>query len=137
MRTAMISPKSTAYRAGDLFFGGTSKDVIMQLDTSNCMDGGADPIAVLKQYSKRAASIHIKEWGGPADAVIGQGKVDFQAVFDICEKNGVTKWYVVEHEREGQRLGQRQALLRSHAKIRKSVIQRSGNACQSRTLLLY
>lgn len=85
----------------DLFFGGTSKDVIMQLDTSNCMDGGADPVEVLKKYAKRAASIHIKEWGGPADAVIGQGKVNFQEVFDICEKNGVTKWYVVEHEREG------------------------------------
>jgi sugar phosphate isomerase/epimerase len=85
----------------DLFFGGTSKDVIMQLDTSNCLDGGADPVEVLKKYAKRAASIHIKEWGGPDDAVIGQGKVDFPAVFDICEKNGVTKWYVVEHERKG------------------------------------
>lgn len=85
----------------DLFFGNTRDEVIMQLDTSNCMDGGADPVAVLKQYSKRARSIHIKEWGGPADAVIGEGKVDFAAVFDICEKNGVTQWYVVEHEREG------------------------------------
>lgn len=85
----------------DLFFGNTTNDVIMQLDTSNCKDGGADPVAVLKQYAKRGASIHIKEWGGPKDAVIGQGEVNFPAVFDLCEKGGAIKWYVVEHEREG------------------------------------
>jgi len=88
----------------DLFFGNTRNDVVMQLDTSNCMDGGADPVAVLKQYAKRAITIHIKEWGGDADAVIGQGKVNFPAVFEICEKTGVTQWYIVEHEKEGNAL---------------------------------
>ncbi len=83
----------------DLFFGNTKDDVVMQLDTSNCMDGKADPVEVLKKYSKRAITIHLKEWGGASpDAVIGEGKVDFKAVFDLCEKNGVTQWYVVEHE---------------------------------------
>ncbi len=84
----------------DIFFGGTHDDVVMQLDTSNCMDGGANPVEVLKKYNKRAVTIHIKEWGGKSDAVIGEGKVDFPAVFDICEHNGVTEWYVLEHERE-------------------------------------
>ena len=88
----------------DLFFGNTKDEVIMQLDTSNCMDAGVDPVPVLLQYAKRAASIHIKEWGGPKDAVIGEGKVNFPAIFDICEKNRVTEWYVVEHEREGNAL---------------------------------
>ena len=88
----------------DLFFGNTRNDVVMQLDTSNCLDGGADPVAVLKQYAKRAITIHIKEWGGAADAVIGQGKVNFPAVFEICEKTGVTQWYIVEHEKEGNAL---------------------------------
>lgn len=85
----------------DLFFGKTTKDVVMQLDTSNCVEGGADPVAVLKQYAKRGLCIHIKEAGGDKDAVIGEGKVDFKAIFDICEKTGVTQWYIVEHEREG------------------------------------
>lgn len=85
----------------DLFFGNTPDAVVMQLDTSNCMEGGADPVAVLKKYAKRAKSIHIKEFGGKADAVIGEGTVNFPAVFDICEKNGITEWYVVEHEKEG------------------------------------
>lgn len=85
----------------DIFFGGTNKDVVMQLDTSNCMDGGADPVAILKKYSKRAATIHLKEWGGAPNAVIGEGKVNFPGVFEICEKNGVTQWYVVEYEQSG------------------------------------
>jgi sugar phosphate isomerase/epimerase len=88
----------------DLFFGGTRKDVVMQLDTSNCMDGGADPVEVLRKYKKRAVTIHIKEWGGSKDAVIGEGKVNFPAVFDLCEHNGVTKWYVVEDEQAGNGL---------------------------------
>jgi sugar phosphate isomerase/epimerase len=85
----------------DIFFGGTREDVVMQLDTANCMDGGADPVAVLKKYSKRAATIHIKEWGGAKGAVIGEGKVNFKSVFDVCEHNGVTEWYVLEYEDSG------------------------------------
>jgi sugar phosphate isomerase/epimerase len=88
----------------DLFFRNTREDVVMQLDTSNCTEGGADPVEVLKQYAKRGLTIHIKESGGPADAVIGEGKVNFPAVFDLCEKTGVTHWYIVEHEKEGNAL---------------------------------
>ncbi len=88
----------------DLFFGNTKEEVVMQLDTSNCMEAGADPVAVLKKYAKRARTIHIKEFGGPADAVIGEGTVNFPAIFKICESSGVTEWYVVEHERGGDAL---------------------------------
>ena len=38
----------------DLFFGNTQPEVIMQLDTSNCREGGADPVAVLKKYPRGA-----------------------------------------------------------------------------------
>lgn len=88
----------------DLFFGNTKQEVVMQLDTSNCMDGKADPVEVLKKYTKRAVTIHLKEWGGDANAVIGEGKVNFPAVFDLCEQNGITEWYIIEHEREGNAL---------------------------------
>lgn len=83
-----------------VFFGNTNKNVIMQLDTGNCMKGGADPLAVLKQYPGRATTIHLKEYGGPKEAVIGGGEVQWKEIFDFCEKNG-TKWYIVEHERGG------------------------------------
>jgi sugar phosphate isomerase/epimerase len=84
--------------AWDLFFGNTKREVIMQLDTSNCCEGGADPVAVLKKYPGRARSIHLKAFGGGPDAVIGEDKVDWKSVFAFCEGKGMTQWYVVEHE---------------------------------------
>jgi sugar phosphate isomerase/epimerase len=82
----------------DLFFGNTKPEVIMQLDTSNCCEGGADPVAVLKKYPGRARSTHIKAFGGGPDAVIGEDKVDWKTVFEFCETKGKTEWYVLEHE---------------------------------------
>ena len=84
--------------AWDLFFGNTKAEVIMQLDTGNCCDGGADPVAVLKKYPGRARSIHIKAHGGGPDAVIGEDKIDWAEVFAFCEGKGKTQWYVLEHE---------------------------------------
>jgi sugar phosphate isomerase/epimerase len=82
----------------EIFFDNTSADVIMQLDTGNCMAGGGDPVAMLRKYPGRSASTHLKEHGGPAAAVIGQGVVPWAEVFEACETTGGTEWYVVEHE---------------------------------------
>ena len=84
--------------AWDLFFGNTKPEVVMQLDTSNCWAGGADPVAVLKKYPGRARSIHLKAHGGGPEAVIGEDKVEWKEVFAFCESKGNTQWYVVEHE---------------------------------------
>ena len=84
--------------AWDLFFGNTDRAVVMQLDTGNCLSGGADPVAVLKKYPGRAHTIHCKAHGAGPEAVIGEDKVDWPAVFDFCEKDGDTQWYIVEHE---------------------------------------
>jgi sugar phosphate isomerase/epimerase len=84
--------------AWDLFFGNTKPAVIMQLDTSNCLAGGADPVAVLKKYPGRERTIHLKAHGGGPDAVIGEDKVDWKEVFAFCESKGKTEWYIVEHE---------------------------------------
>ncbi len=84
--------------AWDLFFGNTKPEVIMQLDTSNCAEGGADPVAVLKKYPGRARSIHLKAHGGGPDAVIGEDKINWPEVFAFCEGPGKTEWYVLEHE---------------------------------------
>jgi len=84
--------------AWDLFFGNTKAEVIMQLDTSNCREGGADPVAVLKKYPGRARSIHVKSHGAGPEAVVGEGDINWPAVFAFCEGPGKTEWYVVEHE---------------------------------------
>ncbi|MCX6572005.1 MAG: TIM barrel protein [Candidatus Aminicenantes bacterium] len=82
----------------EIFFDNTSPDVIMQNDIGNCMIGGGDPVAILKKYPGRSASVHLKEFGGPEAAVIGQGIVPWTEVFKVCETTGGTAWYVVEHE---------------------------------------
>jgi sugar phosphate isomerase/epimerase len=84
--------------AWDLFFGSTRPEVVMQLDTSNCRDGGADPVAVLRKYPGRARTIHIKANGAGPEAAIGEDRVDWPGVFGVCETTGGTEWYVVEHE---------------------------------------
>ena len=90
--------------AWDIFFGATKAEVIMQLDTSNCREGGADPVAVLQRYPGRTRTIHIKPNGGGPEAVIGEDKVNWAGVFDYCETQGGTQWYVVEHETSKQPL---------------------------------
>ena len=82
----------------EIFFDNTAADVIMQLDTGNCLQGGGDPVAILKKYPGRSASVHVKEYGGPEAAVIGQGVVAWNDVFQVCETTAGTVWYIVEHE---------------------------------------
>ncbi len=87
----------------DAFFGTASAKVVMQVDVGNCLAGGGDPIAVLRRYPGRAATIHVKEHSrSRPDAFIGEGDVAWKTVFEICETSGGTEWYIVEYEREGQ-----------------------------------
>ena len=83
----------------DIFCSNTRPEVILQLDVSNCADGGADPLAVLKKHGTgRTRSIHIKPHGGGPEAIIGEDKLDWKEIFAFCEGPGKTAWYVVEHE---------------------------------------
>lgn len=82
----------------EIFFDNTGADVIMQLDTGNCLAGGGDPVAILKKYPRRSTTIHLKEHSRPEGAVIGQGIVPWKEVFALCETKGGTAWYIVEHE---------------------------------------
>jgi len=102
--------------AWDLFFGNTKPEVIMQLDTSNCREGGADPVEVLKKYPGRAKTIHIKAHGAGPEAVIGEDKVDWKGVFEFCEGKGGTQWYVLEHETSKDPID---AVKRSYAALKK------------------
>lgn len=82
--------------AWDILFSNTKKDVIMQMDIGNCASGGGDPIGELVQFTGRARSVHLKDYGGPADSVIGEGVADWKEIFRLCENEHNTEWYVVE-----------------------------------------
>ena len=83
----------------DVFFGGTNADVIMQFDTGNALEGGAEALPFLERYPGRALSVHLKEHSATnKNALIGEGDVPFQRIFEVCESTGGTEWYVVEQE---------------------------------------
>lgn len=83
----------------DTFFGNTVADVIMQFDTGNALHGGSEALPFLKRYPGRAGSVHLKEYDPDnGKAMIGEGKVPFQEIFEVCETTGGTEWYVVEQE---------------------------------------
>jgi len=73
----------------------------MQMDIGNCAGGGGDPIAILRKFPGRARSVHLKDYGGGPESVIGEGVADWPEIFRLCETEHATEWYVVEegHER--------------------------------------
>jgi sugar phosphate isomerase/epimerase len=85
----------------DLLFSSTRPEVVMQLDTGNCAGGGGDPVAILRKFPGRARSVHLKEHGGPAGAVIGEGDLDWPTIFELCRTLHQPEWYVVEEETRG------------------------------------
>lgn len=83
----------------DTFFSNTRHDVIMQLDIGNALHGGGDPIPYIARYPGRAITVHLKEYSATdATALIGEGDVPWPQVFDLCETQGNTEWYIVEQE---------------------------------------
>jgi len=83
----------------DILFGNTGKEVFMQLDTGNSMQGGGDPVAILKKYPGRSLTIHLKEFSKTNNkALIGQGDVKWKDVFEVCETTGGTQRYIIEEE---------------------------------------
>jgi sugar phosphate isomerase/epimerase len=83
----------------DLFFGNTKPEVVMQIDTGNALHGGGDPVAILERYPGRAKTVHLKEYSETNEtALIGEGDVDWEGVFEVVERQGVTDWYIVEQE---------------------------------------
>ena len=83
----------------DVFGRETRDDVILQLDLGNAMHGGGDPVPFLRKYADKAVTVHLKDHDpGNDKALLGEGKLDWDAVFSICEGSGKTEWYIVEQE---------------------------------------
>jgi sugar phosphate isomerase/epimerase len=86
--------------AWEIFFDNAGPDVIHQIDVGNTLDGGGDPLAMIKKYPGRTKTTHIKEHGGPKDAAVGEGEVDWKTMLEAYETVGGIEWYVVEYEHE-------------------------------------
>lgn len=82
--------------AWDHLFGRLRQDIIMQMDIGNCANGDGDPVGTLRKFPGRARSVHLKDYGGPAGSVIGEGAADWPEIFHLCETLHPVEWYVVE-----------------------------------------
>ena len=62
----------------EIFYDNTDKDVIHQIDTGNTLEGGGDPLAMIKKYPGRTKSTHIKEFSKDAakkTVAVGEGDI--------------------------------------------------------------
>jgi sugar phosphate isomerase/epimerase len=88
--------------AWEILFDNTHDQVVMQMDIGNCVSGGGDPIAMLQKYPGRAKSVHLKDYGGGPELVLGEGDADWDEIFRLCETLHHPEWYVVE---QGEQAG--------------------------------
>ena len=77
--------------AWEILFSHAGPEVVMQMDVGNCLGGGGDPIAMLKQFPGRAKTVHIKEY---EEKTFDSDY--YKQVFRLCETSGGTQWYIVE-----------------------------------------
>jgi len=101
------------YRDGtlfDLLMAETNpRYVLIEMDVFWIVHPGQDPVRLLEKYGKRFELMHVKDMkqGTPGgftghsdvtnNVVLGQGIIDWPAVFRAAKKAGV-KWYFIEDE---------------------------------------
>lgn len=57
----------------DLLYENLSSDIVMELDSGNCIEGGGDPLRVLEKYRDRQIVLHLKPYSRQKgfDVVLG------------------------------------------------------------------
>lgn len=84
----------------DRIFSETPKELLVQLDIGWAAAAGQDVPAILRKYSRRIETVHVKEFSADKPtAAVGEGSVNWAKLFDILEKETAIKWYVVEQEK--------------------------------------
>ena len=85
----------------DIMMESSDPDLVqIELDTFWVKRAGQDPAAYLRKYAGRVPLIHLKdmtEGPNPTFAEVGEGTMDFQAIFAEAETAGA-QFYVVEQD---------------------------------------
>jgi sugar phosphate isomerase/epimerase len=90
-------------------------DLDLQLDVYWAQVVGIDAIGLIEKYAGRMPQLHVKDVakdGSGADAVFGEGAVDWDRVLPAAAKSG-TAWYIVEQDTPGDVLDDVAASLRN------------------------
>jgi len=89
-------------RGMDILLAETDPDLVkIETDVYWAQYGGEDPAAFIRANAGRFPLVHIKDMIGEGDkrtyAEIGEGIIDFQAIFAASEAQGA-EWYIVEQD---------------------------------------
>ena len=81
------------------FFGNASKDVFIQFDTGNAMEGGVQAMPFLAKYPGRVLSVHVKDHSATnPKALLGEGDVKWDEVLPLITGKAGTRWFIIEQE---------------------------------------
>jgi inosose dehydratase len=99
-----------APEAVDAILGASDPNYVeLELDTAHYAQGGGDPAAIIRKYGRRLLFLHLKDVKNAASksgyefAELGQGRIDFTAVFAALHEVHFRGWAVVELD--GERAG--------------------------------
>jgi len=84
----------------DVIVADTDKDVILEVDTGNCLASGGDPVAYIKRNPGRCRALHVKDWSPQKgyDVLVGQGIAKWKEIFSAAQTVGGAQYYLIEQE---------------------------------------
>ncbi len=74
------------------------QNLSVEVDTYWVYHSGNDPVKAISRLGTRARFLHLKDGSMTKQTELGSGDIDFRGIFDVCEKVGSVKWYIVEQE---------------------------------------
>jgi len=87
----------------DILFGAVDRELVkVELDTYWVQFAGLDPANLIREYGGRIPLVHLKDMTAgdpPTFAEVGEGRMDFHAIFHACDETGGVAWYVVEQDK--------------------------------------
>ncbi|MGQ9731549.1 MAG: sugar phosphate isomerase/epimerase family protein [Candidatus Zipacnadales bacterium] len=85
----------------DIFYAAADPECVKaQIDTYWVQHGGEDPAATIRRFAGRVPLVHLKDMtpgDNPTFTEVGNGILDFPAIFEASEAAGV-QWYSVEQD---------------------------------------
>lgn len=86
----------------DIFYEAADAELVKaEIDTYWVQHGGEDPAATIRRFAGRCPLVHLKDMTDdpqPTFTEVGNGILDFQAIFAASAEAGA-EWYIVEQDR--------------------------------------
>ena len=83
----------------DTFFSNTDKQVLIQFDIGNAMQGGAQAAPFLTRFPGRLISVHVKDFSATnPKALLGEGDEHWGDVIPILQGKNGPRWFIIEQE---------------------------------------